>query len=330
MNAVDKIKEKAKTKARSVVLPEGTESRVVKAAEKIISEKLASVTLIGDRKEIERVAKETGADISGAKLVEPTSSPLFDTYVAEFVEMRKKKGITEAQARELLSNNLYFGAMLVKHDLVDASVAGSISTTGDVLRAAIHVLGLAEGISTVSSSFIMTLPRFGDEADKVFMFGDCAVVPNPSAEQLASIAVSTAETMIRLVGEEPRVALLSFSTKGSAKHEDVDKVLAALEILKRDHPGLKVDGELQLDAAVIPSVGKKKAPQSEIAGNANVLVFPDLDAGNIGYKLVQRMAGATATGPIIQGLAKPANDLSRGCSVQDIVDVSAIATLLRG
>jgi phosphate acetyltransferase len=330
MNAVDKIKEKAKAKARRVVLPEGTESRVVRAAEQIIAEKLATVTLIGDPKEIEKVAKECGADIRGAELVNPTTSPQFGAYVAEFVEMRKKKGITEAQARELLSNNLYYGAMLVKHDVVDASVAGSISTTGDVLRAAIHVLGLAEGISTVSSSFIMTLPRFGDETDKVFMFGDCAVVPNPTAEQLASIAVSTAETMVRLVGEEPRVAMLSFSTKGSARHEDVDKVLAALEILKREHPGLKVDGELQLDAAIIPAVGKKKAPDSEIAGTANVLIFPDLDAGNIGYKLVQRMAGATATGPIIQGLAKPANDLSRGCSVQDIVDVSAIATLLRG
>ena len=330
MNAVDKIKVKTKAKARRVVLPEGTEGRVVKAAEQIMAEKLAAVTLIGDPKEIERVAKQSGADISGAELVNPTTSPDFGAYVAEFVEMRKKKGITEAQARELLSNSLYFGAMLVKHDVVDASVAGSISTTGDVLRAAIHIIGLAEGISTVSSSFIMTLPRFGDEIDKVFMFGDCAVVPNPTAEQLASIAVSTSETMTRLVGEEPRVAMLSFSTKGSAKHGDVDKVLAALEILKRDHPTLKVDGELQLDAAIIPSVGQKKAPGSEIAGQANVLIFPDLDAGNIGYKLVQRMAGATATGPIIQGLAKPANDLSRGCSVQDIVDVSAIATLLRG
>lgn len=330
MNAVDKIKEKAKAKPRRVVLPEGTESRVVKAAEQILAEKLAAVTLIGDQKEIERVARESGADIRGAELVNPTTAPQFGTYVAEFVEMRKKKGITEAQARELLSNNLYYGAMLVKHDVVDASVAGSISTTGDVLRAAIHVLGLADGISTVSSSFIMTLPRFGDETDKVFIFGDCAVVPNPTAEQLASIAVSTAETMTRLVGEEPRVAMLSFSTKGSARHEDVDKVLAALDILKREHPDLKVDGELQLDAAIIPAVGKKKAPDSAIAGTANVLIFPDLDAGNIGYKLVQRMAGATATGPIIQGLAKPANDLSRGCSVQDIVDVSAIATLLRG
>ena len=220
--------------------------------------------------------------------------------------------------------------MLVRHDKADASVAGAVSTTGDVLRAAIQVLGLAKGVKTVSSCFMMTLPEFRGVKDKVFMFGDCAVVPNPDAEQLASIAYSTAQTMKNLTGEEPKVAMLSFSTKGSAKHEDIDKVLQALEIVRREHPELKVDGELQVDAAIIPQIGQRKAPDSEIAGNANVLIFPDLDAGNIGYKLTERFAGATATGPIIQGLAKPANDLSRGCSVGDIVDVSAIAMLMRG
>lgn len=330
MTAVEKIKEKARAKQRRVVLPEGTEPRVVRAAQKILAEGLGSVTLLGDETEIEKIAKESAVDLRDAEVINPVAAPEYGAYVAELMELRKKKGLTEAQAKEQMANTLYFGAMLVRHDKADASVAGSVNTTGDVLRAAIHVLGFAEGITTVSSSFIMTLPRFGEEENKVFMFGDCAVVPNPTPEQLASIAVSTAETMTRLVGEEPRVALLSFSTKGSAGHEDVDKVLTALDILKKDHPNLKVDGELQLDAAIIPSVGAKKAPGSEIAGKANVLIFPDLDAGNIGYKLVQRMAGATATGPIIQGLAKPANDLSRGCSVDDIVDVSAIATLLRG
>jgi phosphate acetyltransferase len=193
----------------------------------------------------------------------------------------------------------------------------------------LHTIGLAPGIKTLSSCFLMTLPEFAEEKNKVFIFADCAVMPNPDAEQLASIAASSATTMKKLVGEEPKVAFLSFSTRGSAKHEDIDKVLAAFDIFKKNHPDIAADGELQLDAAVIPKVGAKKAPDSPVAGQANVLIFPDLDAGNIGYKLVQRMAGATATGPIIQGLEKPANDLSRGCSAQDIVDVSAIAVLLK-
>lgn len=330
MNAVEKIKEKAKQKHRHVVLPEGTEPRTVLAAGKLLQEKIASVTLLGDVDQIQALAKQEKVDLGGASIVNPTESPDFDMYVADMVELRKAKGLTEQQARDLISGPLYFGAMMVRHDGADASVAGAINTTGDVLRAAIHVLGLAEGINTVSSCFLMTLPHFRDTENKVFTFADCAVVPNPTAEQLASIAVSSSKTMQLLVGEEPRVAMLSFSTKGSAKHADIDKVLKALDILKRDHPELKVDGELQLDAAIIPEIGKRKAPDSEIAGDANVLIFPDLDAGNIGYKLTERLAGATATGPIIQGLAKPANDLSRGCSADDIVDVSAIALLLRG
>ncbi len=330
MNVVTSIKEKAKAKRRRVVLPEGMEPRTVKAAVKLVAEKIADVTLLGDLAVIEPLAKEHGLSLATVEVMNPATSPDYAAFVAEFMELRKAKGITEANAKKAMLSPLFFGAMLVRHDRAAASVCGAINTTGDVLRAAIQVLGLKEGINTVSSSFIMTLPKFREVTDKVFMFGDCAVVPNPTPEQLASIAASTAQTMINLIGEEPRIGMLSFSTRGSAKHDDVDKVLKALEILKRDHPHLKVDGEFQLDAAIIPEVAKSKAPGSEIAGNCNCLIFPDLDAGNIGYKLVQRLAGATATGPIIQGLAKPANDLSRGCSADDIVDVSAIATLMRG
>jgi phosphate acetyltransferase len=330
VSVVSRIKEKAKAKGRRVVLPEGTEPRTILAAKKLIAEGITKVTLLGDEAKIQSLAKENGLDLSPVEVINPATSPDLKTYVAEFMELRKAKGITEADAMKAMLSPLFFGAMLVRHDRADASVAGSINTTGDVLRAAIQVLGLAPGITTVSSSFIMTIPKFRDTVDKIFMFGDCAVVPAPTPEQLASIAASTAATMRALVGEEPIIAMLSFSTKGSAKHENVDKVLEAMAILKKNHPDLKVDGELQLDAAIIPEVGKSKAPGSEVAGHANCLIFPDLGSGNIGYKLVQRLAGATATGPIIQGLAKPANDLSRGCSADDIVDVSAIATLMRG
>jgi len=312
------------------VLPEGDEPRMIEATRKILDQGIAEVTIVGNVDAVNTLAGEVGVKLDGAEIVDPQTSPDFDKYVADYVELRKHKHVTEDQARKLVSQPLYFGAMLVRHDKADASVAGAMNTTGDVMRAAIQVIGLKEGIKAVSSCFMMTIPEFRGEKDKVLMFGDCAVIPNPNPEQLASIAVSTAETMKFLLGDEPKVAMLSFSTKGSAKHADIDKVLAALDILKKENPGLNVDGEFQVDAAIIPAVAKKKAPDSPLGGEANVLIFPDLDAGNIGYKLVQRLAGATATGPIIQGLAKPANDLSRGCSVDDIVDVSAIATLLRG
>jgi len=330
MNAVSRIKERAKQNKRHVVLPEGTEPRSIQAAKKLVAEGIAAVTLLGNVDEIKKLAAEHNLDLTTVTVIDPETSPDLDAYGAELFELRKAKGMSESEARTTMKDPLYYGAMMVRMDKADASVAGAINTTGNVLRAAIHVIGLKPGINTVSSCFLMTIPEFRGEKNKVLVFADAAVVPNPTAEQLASIAVSSAETLKFLLGEEPRVAMLSFSTKGSAKHDDVDKVLAALDILKKEHPELKVDGELQLDAAIIPEVGAKKAPGSEIAGNANVLIFPDLDAGNIGYKLVQRLANATATGPIIQGPAKPANDLSRGCSFDDIVDVSAIATLLRG
>jgi len=330
MNALSKIKDKARAMKRRVVLPEGTEPRMILATKKILSEEIAKVTLIGKEDEISTLASEHGLNLGKVEVIDPAHSPDFNGYVQEVIELRKAKGITEQQAIEAMNNPLYFGAMRVRNDKADASVAGSINTTGNVLRAAIQVLGLKPGIKVVSSCFMMTVPKYRDVLDRVFLYADGAVVPNPDAEQLASIAAATAETMVNLLGTEPRIAMLSFSTKGSAKHPDVDKVVAALEMLKKNHPELKVDGEFQVDAAIVPEVAEKKAPGSVIGGEANILIFPDLDAGNIAYKLTQRLASATATGPIIQGLAKPANDLSRGCSVNDIVDVTAIATLMKG
>jgi phosphate acetyltransferase len=330
MDILSTIKDKTRQLHRTVVLPEGTEERTIVAARRLVEEKILRVILLGDRREIAALAKSHGLDTAKVDIITPAESPDFNTYVDQLYERRKAKGVSREQAVEMMKSTLYFGASLVKNGKADASVAGSINTTGDVLRAALHVIGLAPGINTVSSCFLMTLPEYAGEKDKIFMFADCAVVPNPDPRELASIAASTADTMRKLVGQEPRVAFLSFSTKGSAKHEDIDKVLEALAIFKAEHPDTVADGELQVDAAIVPKVGAKKAPGSPVAGNANVLIFPDLDAGNIAYKLVQRMAGATATGPIIQGLAMPANDLSRGCSADDIVDVAAIAALMRG
>lgn len=329
MKILDSIKQKAKEKKRTVVLPEGNEPRSLTAASRLVAEKIVDVILIGSRDELEPLARENNLDPDRVTIINPTESEHFDQFVDLILERRQAKGMTKDDAVTCMKNHLFFGAALVKTGHADASVAGAVSTTGDVLRAALQVIGLADGIKTLSSSFMMTLPEFQGEKDKLLMFADCAVLPNPNPEQLASIAASTSDTLRKLIGIEPKVAFLSFSTKGSAKHKDIDKVLSALDIFKKNYPDIEADGELQLDAAVIPAIGKKKAPDSTVAGQANILIFPDLDSGNIGYKLVERMAGATATGPIIQGLSAPANDLSRGCSADDIVDVSAIAVLMR-
>jgi len=330
MNALSKIKEKAKQKKRRVVFPEGTEPRTINAAKKILSDSIASITLIGDKDKIAKLSGEYGLNLKNVEIINPTHSPNYNQFVGEFMEMRRHKNISEKEAKDTIANPLYFGAMMVHNDLADASVAGAVNTTGNVIRAAIQVLGLKEGISTISSCFMMTLPHFGNEYDKVLLYADGAVMPNPTSDELVSIAASTAETMKNILDEEPKIAFLSFSTKGSANHPDVDKVVKAVEKFKVDYPHIKADGEFQLDTALIPEIAKSKAPGSPICGDANILIFPNLDAGNIGYKLTQRLANATATGPIIQGLNKPANDLSRGCTAEDIVDVTAIAVLMKG
>ncbi len=329
MHLVEQIKAKAKENLQTVVLPESYDDRMIQAAGQIVADGLANIVLLGDPATLQAKAGELGCSLEGVTLLDPKNSPQLDGYVAELVELRKKKALTAEQAKELLTgdDNLYFGSMMVRKGDAGGAVAGAYNTTGDVLRAAFQVVGTAPGMKTVSSVFLMVTknPDFGENG--VLCFADCAVNPNPNAQSLAEIAVSTASSCKSFLGVDARVAMLSFSTKGSAAHEDCDKVLKALEIAKGLNPDLQIDGELQLDAALLAKVGDKKAPGSPVAGKANTLIFPTLDAGNIGYKLVERVAGAEAVGPIIQGLAKPVNDLSRGCSVDDIISVSAITAV---
>ncbi len=329
MHLVDQIKSKARTNTQTVVLPESYDDRMIQAAELITKDGLAKVVLLGEATTLEAKANELGVSLAGVELIDPKGAAQLDTYIAELVKLREKKGLTAEQARETLTgdDNLFFGAMMVHMSDAGGMVAGAFNTTGDVLRAAFQVVGTAPGMNTVSSVFLMVTknPDFGENG--VLCFADCAVNPNPNAQALAEIAVSTASSCKSFLGVDARVAMLSFSTKGSATHKDCNKVLEALQIAKELAPDLQIDGELQADAALLPKIGEKKAPGSAVAGKANTLIFPDLDAGNIGYKLVERVAGAEAVGPIVQGLAKPVNDLSRGCSVDDIVSVSAITAV---
>lgn len=322
LELLNKIREQASNLKKTVVLPESHDDRVLQAAQELTKNGIAKVVTLGNEEKIRASAKELDVDLSGVRIIDPEKSDKLSDFANIFFNLRKHKGITIEEAKETVKKDLFFGAMMVKEGMADGFVAGSTASTGDVLRAAIQCVGMPEGISIVSSFFLMIMP------EKTYSFADCAVVPNPDANQLADIAISTADNHKTVTGEEPNVAMLSFSTKGSAQHELIDKVLEATKIAQEKRPDLNIDGELQFDAAVIDKIGKKKAPDSNVAGKANVLVFPDLQAGNIGYKIAQRLAKAEAVGPVVQGLKKPLFDLSRGCSVEDIVNTASIACLM--
>ena len=324
MAIIDKIKAKAKSNVMHIVLPEGDEPRTVQAAQKIAEQGLAKLTLLGDPAKVAAVAKETGTNLDGIAIIDPATSEKSAEYAATLYELRKAKGMTEEKAAATVKDPMYYGIMMVKAGEADGLVSGAVHSTGDMLRPALQIIKSKPGIKTVSSCFLMESPntQYGDNG--IMIFADCAVNIDPDAEGLANIALGAADSARSLAGIEPRVAMLSFSTKGSSKHDQVTKVQEATRIAKEMAPDLMLDGELQLDAALVESVGQLKAPGSSVAGKANTLVFPSLEAGNIGYKLVQRLGYAEAYGPILQGIAKPCNDLSRGCSVDDIVATVAI------
>jgi len=321
---VHQIKEKASKRRKTILLPESHDDRVLQAAEILTKEGIASVITIGNEQKIRDDAQKLGLQLQGVRIIDPEKSDKLSDFCNIYFNIQKKKGkdITIEKVRDILKRDIFFAGMMVREGMADGSVSGSFATTADVLRASIQCVGTAPGISIVSSFFLMVFP------EKVYSFGDCAVNPNPDAEQLADIAISTAENHTKLTGDEAYVAMLSFSTKGSAEHDLVTKVREATKIAQTKRPDLNIDGELQFDAAVMDSIGSKKAPGSKVAGRANVCIFPDLQAGNIGYKIAQRFGKAEAIGPVSQGLAKPFFDLSRGCSVDDIVATAAIAALM--
>jgi phosphate acetyltransferase len=325
MELIDRIKLNAKKHNKRIVLPEGTEERTIQAADIALEEGLAQIILLGNPAEIYALAAKKGLkNIGKAKIVDPVSHEKKDHYIDLMVELRKHKGLTRAEASKLIEDPLYLGVLMIKNGDADGEVTGADHSTGDVLRPAFHYVKTAPGISVVSGAFIMILPDKSFGEDGVLIYADGAVHPNPTDKELAEIAIATAHTTRAIAGFEPRIAMLSFSTKGSASHEMVDKVISATKIAREMAPDLMIDGELQADAALIEAIGQKKAPGSKIAGKANVLIFPDLNCGNIAYKLTQRLAHAEAIGPILQGMAAPINDLSRGCSVSDIVCMIAI------
>ncbi len=330
MEFINQIKERAKTLQNKIVLPEGTDLRTLKAVEQVIADNLAQIILLGDPIEIKALALKEGINITGAEIINPKTSPKREQYAALMVEIRKEKGLTTSEALDALNNPLVFGSLMVKAKDADGEIAGAINSTGDVLRPALQYIKTVPGVSVVSGVFFMVFKDKSIGDNGILFFADCAVMPDPTDRQLAEIAVSTAKTAQSIAHLSPRVAMLSFSTKGSAKHPLVDKMTSATRIAKELDPELIIDGELQLDAALIESVGLSKAPGSTVAGKANILIFPGLESANIGYKLVQRLAGAEAIGPILQGMAAPINDLSRGCSVADIVNLVAITATQAG
>ena len=326
MAIIDVLKEKAKADKKTIVLPESEDRRTYEAAAKILKEGLANIILVGTDEDVKKHGE--GLDLTGIQVVDPATSDKTAAYIDKLVELRSKKGMTPEQAKEILLNQyLYYGVMMVKMGDADGMVSGACHSTADTLRPCLQILKTKPGTKLVSAFFLMEVPNCEFGENGTFVFADCGLNQDPNPEELAAIAASSAESFRSLVGAEPKVAFLSHSTKGSAKHALVDKVVEATKIAREQNPDLKLDGEMQLDAAIVPSVGEAKAPGSEVAGHANVLIFPNLDAGNIGYKLVQRLAKAEAYGPVTQGIAAPVNDLSRGCSADDIVGVVAITAV---
>ncbi len=325
MGLMQEIIDRAKANKQRIVLPEGTEERTLKAADQLAADGVANIILIGNPSEIKKLAGQFNlTNIDKTTIIDPVNNEKKQVYANLLSELRKNKGMTPEQAEKLAEDPLYLGCLMIKNGDADGEIAGAQNTTGDVLRPALQIVKTAPGISVVSGAFLMFTKEQQYGKDGLLVFADCAVMPNPNAKELAEIAVATAQTTRSIVGIEPRVAMLSFSTKGSAKHELCDKVIEATRLAKEMAPDLKIDGELQADAALVASVGSSKAPGSEIAGQANVLVFPNLECGNISYKLVQRLGNAEAVGPILQGMAAPVNDLSRGCSIDDIYKMVAI------